>query len=242
MKENIKQYPVPAVILALLTVTLLIFGIANPGRLMQLTGKLFTAVVAVFDKGYKIEIAYPIAIMVMVGLLILLVKNLLSRTKIHQTPAPLWETVRDGVQSYKDHKRNKTISRAVAVLAVIVSVLLIKTVNFPFAFLFTGVVVIYYQLKNRTQPVVSLLLVLMVLLLFLAPYVFQGQGIHMKISDVMDAWVPQQKVLAESGSAFSLNPKTEIANFINGIRISGFVNSGYNVITILFMIFPPFTA
>lgn len=81
-----------------------------------------------------------------------------------------------------------------------------------------------------------------ILFVFLAPYIFRGQGIHMKIADVMDAWVPQQKVLAESGKAFSLNPDTRIDNFLDGLRISGFTTGGYNVITVLFMIFSPFTA
>lgn len=89
---------------------------------------------------------------------------------------------------------------------------------------------------------VILAISLAILLLFLAPYVFRGERIHMKISDVMDAWVPQQKVLAESGKAFSLDPDTEIDNLVNGIRISGFVNSGWNVTTVLFMLFGPFTA
>ena len=86
------------------------------------------------------------------------------------------------------------------------------------------------------------LISLAVILLFLAPYIFRGELIHMKISDVLDAWAPQQKILAASGKAFSLNPDAKIDNIIDGIRISGFVNSGWNVITVLFMIFKPFTA
>lgn len=92
------------------------------------------------------------------------------------------------------------------------------------------------------SPRVFLIVSVVIIFVFLAPYIFRGQDMHMKIADVMDAWVPQQKVLAESGKALRLNPDTRIDNFLNGLRISGFTNGGYNVVTVLFMIFSPFTA
>ena len=82
---------------------------------------------------------------------------------------------------------------------------------------------------------------LAIIFLFWAPYAFQGQDCHVKIFDNLDCHVPQTKVLAASGKAFSLNPGTRLDNFINGLPLSG-VDSGYNVITWLFMIFPPFIA
>jgi len=92
------------------------------------------------------------------------------------------------------------------------------------------------------SPGVFLIVSVVIIIVFFAPYIFRGQDIHMKIADVMDAWVPQQKVLAESGKAFSMDPETKIDNFLDGLRLSGFTTSGYNVITVLFMIFSPFTA
>lgn len=83
---------------------------------------------------------------------------------------------------------------------------------------------------------------LLVILLFMAPYFFKGEDIHMKISDVLNAWVPQQKVLAESGRAFSWNPGTKIENIANGLHLSGFIHGGYHMLTWLFMMFRPFTA
>lgn len=74
-----------------------------------------------------------------------------------------------------------------------------------------------------------------------APYLFRGQDTHVKIFDNLDSHIPHTKVLSESGKAFSLAPGTRLDNFLNGIALSG-VDSGYSVLTWLFMIFPPFTA
>jgi len=74
-----------------------------------------------------------------------------------------------------------------------------------------------------------------------APYLFQGQDTHVKIFDNLDCHMTHIKVVAESGKAFSLNPNTRLDNLINGIALSG-VDSGYNVLTWLFILFPPFTA
>jgi hypothetical protein len=82
---------------------------------------------------------------------------------------------------------------------------------------------------------------LAVICLFWAPYLFQGQDIHVKIFDNLDSHMTHIKVLAESGKAFSLNPNTRLDNFLNGIPLSG-VDSGYNILTWLFMLFPPFIA
>lgn len=80
-----------------------------------------------------------------------------------------------------------------------------------------------------------------IIFLYWFPFLFQGQDIHVKIFDNLDSHIAHTKVLAESGKAFSLNPDTRLENFLNGIALSG-VDSGYNVLTWLFIIFPPFTA
>ncbi len=80
-----------------------------------------------------------------------------------------------------------------------------------------------------------------IIFLYWLPFLFQGQDIHVKIFDNLDCHIAHTKVLAESGKAFSLNPDTRLENFLNGIALSG-VDSGYNVLTWLFIIFPPFTA
>jgi hypothetical protein len=78
-------------------------------------------------------------------------------------------------------------------------------------------------------------------LLFWAPYLFCGADVHVKIFDNLDCHVPQTKVLAESGKAFSLDPDAKLDNFINGLPLSG-VDSGWNVMTWLFMLLPPLAA
>jgi ABC-type multidrug transport system fused ATPase/permease subunit len=103
------------------------------------------------------------------------------------------------------------------------------------------------QVTAVDQPIFNekekklLLFAVIIIWIFWAPYLFQGQDIHVKIFDNLDSHVPHTKVLAESGYAFSLNPNTRLDNFLNGIALSG-VDSGFNVLTWLFIIFPPFVA
>ncbi|UCH92870.1 MAG: hypothetical protein JSV88_21595 [Candidatus Aminicenantes bacterium] len=94
--------------------------------------------------------------------------------------------------------------------------------------------------KNQKKPLLTAIAI-GVIILFWAPFLFQGADIHVKIFDNLDSHIPHTKVLAESEKALSLNPDTRLENFINGIALSG-VDSGYNVLTWLFIIFPPFTA
>ncbi len=80
-----------------------------------------------------------------------------------------------------------------------------------------------------------------VVILFWMPYLFRADNIHVRIFDNLDCHIPQTKVLAESGKAFSLDPDTKLDNFIDGLPLSG-VDSGYNVLTWLFMLLPPLLA
>lgn len=97
--------------------------------------------------------------------------------------------------------------------------------------------------KKRLPSLSGFLFIIsmVVILLYFLPYIFKGEDAHVKIFDVLDAWLPQMKVLAESGKALSLNPETQIPNLADGLRLSGF-NTGYSVSAWLFMIFKPFTA
>jgi hypothetical protein len=96
--------------------------------------------------------------------------------------------------------------------------------------------------STGSRPETTLLLLgVFIIFLFWFPYLFRGQDTHVKTFDNLDCHVVHTKVLAESGKAFSLNPNTKLDNFVNGLPLSG-VDSGYNVMTWLFMIFAPFTA
>lgn len=94
---------------------------------------------------------------------------------------------------------------------------------------------------GRHPETTLLLLGALIIFLFWFPYLFRGQDTHVKTFDNLDCHVAHTKVLAESGKAFSLDPNTKLDNFANGLPLSG-VDSGYNVMTWLFMIFAPFTA
>jgi hypothetical protein len=97
--------------------------------------------------------------------------------------------------------------------------------------------------KKRLPSLLVFLFIIsmVVILLYFSSYIFRGEDAHVKIFDVLDAWLPQMKVLAESGKALSLNPGAQIPNLADGLRLSGF-NSGYSVSAWLFVIFRPFTA
>jgi hypothetical protein len=95
--------------------------------------------------------------------------------------------------------------------------------------------------KNGKYRKVLLAAAIIIVFISWSPYPFQGQDIHVKIFDNLDSHIPHSKVLAEGGKAFSLSPDTRLDNFLNGIALSG-VDSGYNVLTWLFMLFPPFAA
>lgn len=94
------------------------------------------------------------------------------------------------------------------------------------------------NISLRENP---LLWALPVLLLSLLPYLVKGTAAHVKTFDILDAWIPQARVLAQSGQAFSLDPGTRLEQFGGGLPLSG-LPSGFNVLTWLFMIFPPYIA
>lgn len=94
---------------------------------------------------------------------------------------------------------------------------------------------------SQWSPRVYISLGLLVILIAWAPFLFRGQNTHVKIFDNLDCHIPQTKVLAESGKAFSLDPHTKLDHFLNGLALSG-VDSGYNVMTWLYILLPPFAA
>lgn len=106
---------------------------------------------------------------------------------------------------------------------------------------FKGAIPVSFKTSKSLRTWSLFIVPLLVIFLFYAPYIFKGQDTTVKIFDVLDAWVPQTKILAESGKAFSFNPGAKVDNLINGLGLNGFP-SGYNVSTWLFMIFKPFTA
>jgi hypothetical protein len=98
-------------------------------------------------------------------------------------------------------------------------------------------VILGVPLDLRRQLWVALL----VIFIFWSPFMVKGPNVHVKIFDNLDSHVPQTRVLAESGKALSLDPHERLPQLLNGVNLSG-VDSGYNILTWLFIIFPPFLA
>lgn len=140
---------------------------------------------------------------------------------------------------------------AVILLAGAIGLVLKKILSFPVINRYIS------SLKDELKPLISrfhsqlvsrsydsrkviLGIALIIIFLALAPYIFTGQDTHVKIFDNLDAWFPQQVIMAESGKAFSMNPDTTIEQYMNGLPLSGFFGTGFNIITLLLMVFPPF--
>lgn len=98
-----------------------------------------------------------------------------------------------------------------------------------------------YTPKEPVPMKYLIIIALCIIFLAWAPYLFKGQDIHVKIFDNLDSHVPHTKTLADSGKALSLDPNTKLDNFLNGVYLST-VDSGYNLMTWLFILFPPFWA
>ncbi len=130
---------------------------------------------------------------------------------------------------------------SVFVLAVATGALLIFLAPFRYAFVSAAAIVVFLLVRSKEDSKKLVLLAFVIIFLFWGVYLFQGQDSHLKIFDNLDCHLPQSKVLAESGKAFSLDPDASLDNFINGLPLSG-LDSGYNVFTWLLMLFTPFHA
>jgi len=79
-----------------------------------------------------------------------------------------------------------------------------------------------------------------ILALYLSPYFIWGQDCLINISDNLDSNMPCYKVLAENAHHFGWNNPTAF-QFMNGLPKAAFL-SQWNVIFLLFYLFPPFIA
>jgi len=183
----------------------------------------------------RIAIAYASAALLLSGIVVLLIKNAFgvqSAKPPRERPA---NTFRENRLKYR-----KFIP-AIYLFLVVVSILLFFVVPFPYAFLFALGLMIVFLVGGKDDIKKLLFRALVIIFLFWAVYLVQGQDSHVRIFDNLDSTFPQSKVLADSGKALSLNPDVRLDNFINGLSLSCF-ESGYNVLTWLLMLFPPFHA
>ena len=212
-----------------------ILGLVHLKFIISLISRLFVFLFDKFEGTYRVKIAKISAFVVFCGMFALLFKKGWEFWKLDQKLSRIIVYLKRVITKYK-----KLTPLAGAVL-VGLNIWIILSIAFPYAFIFTAALITCLLLKFRNDKKKLYILAIIIILLFFAPYIFQGQDTHIKIFDNLDAHIPQLKILAESGKAFSFNPDTKINNIINGINLSG-LDSGYNVITWLFIIFKPFTA
>jgi hypothetical protein len=196
---------------------------------------LFHTLFYYFVNAYRSKIAYLIAFILVAALIFLPVKRMLHRFYLKESLEQWWNGFKSVVH------RNKIIIPLACGFFVLLSAWFFHIFSFFFAFAFASVIGVCFLVISRQDKKKLLILAVVIVLLFWAPYLFRGPNTHVKIFDNLDCHIAHTKVLAESGKAFSLNPNTKLDNFLNGIALSG-VDSGFNVLTWLFMIFPPFTA
>jgi hypothetical protein len=188
-----------------------------------------------FVNAYRSKIVYLIVLVLLAGLIFLPVKRMIFRFNLIELFQQVWNSLKSALH------RNKIIIPLVCGFFVLLSAWFFHIFSFFFAFAFTSVIGICFLVISRQNQKKLLILAVVFILLAWAPYLVRGPNTHVKIFDNLDCHIAHTKVLAQSGKAFSLNPNTKLDNFLNGIHLSG-VDSGFNVLTWLFMIFPPFTA
>jgi hypothetical protein len=230
---NYKKYLPPLLFLSAVIILLLVILVrSNPAVWIP---NLFRTLFYNFVNAYRSKIVYLIVFILAAALIFLPVRRMFRRFYVKEALEQWWNSLKSVVH------RNKFILPLICGFFVLLSAWFFHIFSFFFAFAFASVVGICLLVISRQDKKKLLILAVVIVLLFWAPYLFRGSDIHVKIFDNLDSHIAHTKVLAESGKAFSLNPNTKLDNFLNGIALSG-VDSGFNVLTWLFMIFPPFTA
>jgi hypothetical protein len=243
MKPGLNRVSLRFILLSIIIIFILIFFIVLIpwGEVVSLTLQGLKRFLYRFDKYYRVEIAYISAFILLIGVFILLLKNLFFTGILGKWLKGI-STVFLGV--YDDYKKKwayKKIKSPIYILLIFLSILFFYILPFSYAFIFAAFVFIYLFQCFKEDKKKLLLFSIAIIFLFWSPYLFQGQDVHVKIFDNLDSHIAHTKVLAESGKAFSLDPNTRLDNFLNGIALSG-VDSGYNILTWLFILFPPFIA
>jgi hypothetical protein len=234
MNPHSKKSYLPLVVL-LSAVVVLLLAILTQSNVMVWIPNVIRTLFHDFARDYRSTIAYLIAFILVGGLIFLPVKRMISRFNLKESFQQVWNSLKSAAH------RNKIVIPLVCGFFVLLSAWFFYIYSFFFAFAFTSVIGICFLVISRQDQKKLLILAVVFLLLSWAPYLVRGPDTHVKIFDNLDCHIPHTKVLAQSGKAFSLNPHTKLDNFLNGLHLSG-VDSGFNVLTWLFMIFPPFTA
>jgi hypothetical protein len=204
--------------------------------------QLFSYVIKIFESVIRDKIGYVSAFIIIIGsfaVIFLMLKRsdrldgLIRSGRKFSDPISGW---------FKEHPVFGKTGVPIAIFLVLFALWIGSRFDFISGFLLCALVMAWFIFKYHDHSRGFMFISVVIIFLFLAPYIFEGQDIHVKVFDSLDAILPQQKILAESGHAFSFNPAATIDRYMNGLPLSGFLNSGFNVITVLYMIFTPFTA
>lgn len=236
MKPGLKK--VSGLLLMAAAAVCFIFALLHIKAVIFFAGKAAAFILNKFEIIVRDKIGYFAAYFIFLVLVGMALKRIWGVYDLQ----PRYRSLVDGVKKAADKYKNyKAITPIVYSLLTGMSILLFFIAPFPYAFAYAAGLTIYFVLKFRDDRKKLYILSVIIILLFYAPNFFMGENIHVKIFDTLDANVPQIKVLAESGKAFSLDMDTKIDNFINGLPLNG-IYSGYSVVTWSYMIFDPITA
>ena len=225
------------IVLAAAAAACIIAGLVHIKPILASAVKATAFVFDKFERVFKERIGYFSAFVIILGLLVMLFKMVWKTISSEQWIHGFTGYLKHAVEKFKKHER---LLPLIVVLPIILSILLFMTVAFPYAFSFAAALTACFLWKFKEDKIKLFVIAVVIILLFLSPYIFNGQDTHVKIFDNLDSFVAKLKVLAESGKALSLNPDTTIPNFLDGMSLNSFF-SGFNVITWLFIIFGPFT-
>ncbi|MBM7645448.1 hypothetical protein JOD45_001659 [Scopulibacillus daqui] len=96
------------------------------------------------------------------------------------------------------------------------------------------------SLLNLLKKHYLIVIGIMLLLLYLSPYVILGEDAHIRVHDNLDSNVAWYKVLADSGKLFG-GVHEKIPNIMNGLSRNS-LEPDFNILVLLYFIFKPFTA
>lgn len=242
MKSLFRKLLLPAC--ALLVLFLLFLGVVYFNDLVFMFKKSFSYIINRFENVFRVKIGYLSAFIVIVGSLILVFKKIWSSSHLDGWVCQGRDILKPLINRLRESRvfKSRKIGVPTAILFLLLGVWTASSFDFMLGLSVCALVIIWLVLRFHNHPRGFFFVSVVIIFLFLAPYVFNGQDTHVKIFDTLDAIFPQQKILAESGKAFSFNPDTTIDRYINGLPLNGFLSSGFNILTILLMIFEPFVA
>lgn len=205
---------------------------------------MVSTVVNYYGFSLRFKIGYLLGSILIAGMILYVLQRLFKRDipaskPLLRTKPPQWlsKLTDFHLDPGKNNENTKLLILGVAIIGMGAFYI------FPFthAFIMAALLLLGMFFIFREDKRKLLIMGALVVILCWVPYLVKGPDTHVKIFDNLDCHIPQTKILAESGKAFSLDPGTRLDPLINGLRLSG-VDSGFNVMTWLFMIFPPFMA